>query len=200
MLYCSDFWAVLVTTKNPVEFIHMKFIKQLLGVQTKTPNVGVLLETGRVPLMSFATKNCIKNWNRIANERKCSPLTHASYLNIVEKDLDWYKKMTQILNQMGLGYILQREVKFPEKVVFQRSIDIFHQNAFANIMDEIGKLRTYKLVKSEIGCESYLKTIINEKDRISLTKFRLSNHKLMIEKGRHFDTEKKIGYAPSVLL
>ena len=55
MLYCSDFWAPLqINKRNPAELltkgnlidlVHMKFLKQLLGVQTQTPNIGVLLET-----------------------------------------------------------------------------------------------------------------------------------------------------------
>ena len=79
ILYCSDFWGVLRILKNDpsellrrdsiVELVQMKFLKQLLGVQTQTSNIGVLLETGRVPLMAYALKNCIKNWNRIANEK-----------------------------------------------------------------------------------------------------------------------------------
>ena len=35
-----------------------------------------------------------------------------------------------------------------------------------------------------------MKTVKNIKDRISMTKFRLSNHTLMIEKGRHLNLDK----------
>ena len=66
ILYCSDFWGILrISKKDPsnllrrdgiIELVQMKFLKQLLGVQTQTPNLGVLLETGRVPLMTFALK------------------------------------------------------------------------------------------------------------------------------------------------
>ena len=59
MLYCSDFWGMLQIDKNNpcellpkrnfIDLIYMKFLKQLLGVQIQTPNIGVLLETGRVP-------------------------------------------------------------------------------------------------------------------------------------------------------
>ena len=89
ILYCSDFWGILkINKKNPcellpkqnvIDLVQMKFLKQLLGVQTQTHNVGVLLETGRVPLMSFALKNCIKNWNRIAIEKTCNPIIQSSY-------------------------------------------------------------------------------------------------------------------------
>ena len=82
ILYCSDFWGVLrIYKKDPsellrkdsiIELVQMKFLKQLLGVQTQTSNIGVLLETGRVPLMAYALKNCIKNWNCIANEKNAT--------------------------------------------------------------------------------------------------------------------------------
>ena len=197
LLYCSDYWGVLKLPKNnPIELIHMKFLKQLLGVQTQTSNTGILLETGRVPLMTYAIKNCIKNWNRIANEKNCNSLIYDSYVNIVENDLDWYKNITLHLNQMGLGYILQGNESSPARVVFQRAADIFHQNAFMEIANENSKLRTYNLVKKEIREEPYLKAVINAKDRISLTKFRLSNHKLMIEKGRHLNIDKSLRKCP----
>ena len=75
-------------------------------------------------------------------------------------------------------------------------MDIFHQKAFAEISDQNSKMRTYGLIKSEIGEEPYLRIVKNVKDRISMTKFRLSNHKLMIEKGRHHGLEKEERICP----
>ena len=51
-------------------------------------------------------------------------------------------------------------------------------------------MRTYGILKSEVREEPYLRTVRNVKDRISMTKFRLSNHTLMIEKGRHQNLER----------
>ena len=51
-------------------------------------------------------------------------------------------------------------------------------------------------MKKEIRKEPYLKAVINAKDRISLAKFRLSNHKLMIEKGRHLNIDKTLRKCP----
>ena len=109
----------------------MKFLKQLLGVQIQTSNLGVLLETGRVPFMTYAIKNSIKNWYRIAINNECSPLTQLSFLNIVEKDMDWYKNIKLLLNHIGLGNILNSEESNPEILVYKRLVDIFYQNAFA---------------------------------------------------------------------
>ena len=66
ILYCSDYWGVLKLPKNnPIELIHMKFLKQLLGVQTQTSNIGTLLETGRVPLMTYAKLESNCQWERL---------------------------------------------------------------------------------------------------------------------------------------
>ena len=62
LLYASDFWGALKIPKtNLLETFHLRFCKDLLGVQTQTPNFGVLLELGRVPLTIFGKKNAIKN-------------------------------------------------------------------------------------------------------------------------------------------
>ena len=211
VLYCSDFWGPLcICRKDPsellpknnlIDIVHMKFLKQLLGVQTQTSNIGVLLETGRVPLLSYAIKNSIKNWYRIGILNDCNPLTLLSFQNIVDKDLEWHKNTKKILNYIGLGNVLSGDVSNPEVEVFKRLVDIFHQNAFTEINKESSKLRTYSTVKKEAGEEPYLRFVKNVKDRISMSKFRLSNHKLMIEKGRHLNIAKpdrKCPFCPNV--
>ena len=45
LLYGSDFWGCLKMPKvNPIELVQNKFLKDLLGVQKQTTNIGVLLE------------------------------------------------------------------------------------------------------------------------------------------------------------
>ena len=61
LLYASDFWGILKQPKNnPIEVMHMKFCKELLGVQKQTTNVGVLLELGQTPLSIRGITNAIK--------------------------------------------------------------------------------------------------------------------------------------------
>ena len=68
---------------------------------------------------------------------------------------------------------------------FIREKDIFHQTSFYEIQNNSSKLKTYSKFKRTIGMEYYLGNIHKIKDRISMTTFILSNHKLMIEKSRH---------------
>ena len=90
------------------------------------------------------------------------------------------------LNRIGIGVGNINELV--DKIALQRMIDIFYQEAFADISRENSKLRTYAKLKQNRGLENYLKNV-NVEERTPLTKIRLSNHDLMIEKGRHQELE-----------
>ena len=77
-----------------------------------------------------------------------------------------------------------------------RGSSVFHQNTFASINSENSKLRSYALFKTDIGFENYLNSVHNTHSRKSFTKFRLSNHTLMIERGRHQKINKNLRYCP----
>ena len=61
----------------------------------------------------------------------------------------------------------------------------FTKDSFTEINSNTSKLRTYAKLKSEAGFEKYIKLTENILDRTAITKLRLPNHDLMIEKGRH---------------
>jgi hypothetical protein len=82
------------------------------------------------------------------------------------------------------------------KRLFERLVDSFHQSAFSEIRKDTSKLRTYALFKREVGLENYLTEMKNVYDRVQVTKFRLSNHRLMIEVGRHTNTPKEQRFCP----
>ena len=73
---------------------------------------------------------------------------------------------------------------------------MFYQESFADIRRDDSKLRTYGLLKTEPGYEFYLSNIQSIKDRTALTKFRISNHVLQIEKGRHKNVDKRERFCP----
>ena len=58
------------------------------------------------------------------------------------------------------------------------------------------KLRTYGIIKRTLGNETYLLSNIKLDQRICRTKLRLSNHELMIEKGRHLKIGKTRRFCP----
>ena len=79
---------------------------------------------------------------------------------------------------------------------FQRLRDIYHQTTLEKIKNEECKLRTYALFKTTPGFEKYLDEITCVKERTALTKFRISNSVLMIEKGRHQNIDKNLRFCP----
>ena len=123
LLYNSDFWGCLKIPKNnPNENVHMRFCKELLGVQKQTTNTGVLLELGRVPLILFAKKNSIKNWVRI-NTGKANQVLLEIINMSNDGSLNWTNTITDCLNKTGVGTIHNISI---HEDFFRRMQDIFH--------------------------------------------------------------------------
>ena len=185
LLYASDFWGSLKLPKyNPVENLHIKFCKELLGVQVQTTNIAVLSEIGRIPLTLYGKKNASKNWERIGIHHRANKLLLTSYQNSVENG--WTSFMRNCFSSIGLLdlFLTQNLTISRSNRLFYREKDIFQQMALSEISN-MPKLRTYAHIKDDINFEEYLVSVRNVHDRIALTRFRLSSHSLMIEKGRH---------------
>ena len=60
-----------------------------------------------------------------------------------------------------------------------------YEDIWKRDINQLSKAELYKIHKTEIKIEDYLKVIKNCKHRKALTRLRLSCHQLMIEKGRH---------------
>ena len=181
---------------NPVEILFLSFCKQLLGVQKQTTNVGVLLELGQVPLIVLAQKNAIKNWVRIVTKTNCNKNVINSYDTSVLENLTWSSNIEKTLSEIGLREQFLSNDESAHLKALQRLKDIFHQDAFSDIQRNNSKLRTYSLLKTTPGYEAYLSDIHSIKERTALTKLRLSNHTLMIEKGRHLNIDPNFRFCP----
>ena len=59
-------------------------------------------------------------------------------------------------------------------------LDVVHTN-----LPTHNKLELYSKIKQKFVYEKYLDYIVDKKKRISLCKFRISNHHLSIERGRY---------------
>lgn len=138
----------------------------------------------------------MKNWARITNANQCNDLVLKSFKNAVTQNLSWPKCIEQRISQIGLRHLFLKKDKNTHTKVFEREKEIFHQEALFEILNKNKKLRTYSSLKLSIGSEEYLSTVRDTKERIALTKFRLSNHDLMIEKGRHRKMNRNTRFCP----
>ena len=110
--------------------------------------------------------------------------------------LTWPTRIESTLTEIGMRQeFIGQDENTPSKA-FQRMEDIFHQGALSDIRREESKLRTYSLLKTSLGYEQYLSEIGDVERRTALTKLRLSNHQLMIEKGRHIGVERDSRFCP----
>ena len=127
---------------------------------------------------------------RIASGENCNTLVVESYQNALSENLSWPKNIENLISGIGLRQSFIDVDSDIHLQVYQRLWDVFHQNAFIDIK------KTYSKFKTEPGFEKYLDDIQYVKERIALTKFRLSNYLLMIEKGRHLNMDKNLRFCP----
>ena len=179
----------------------MKFCKQLLGVNKNASNNACRGELGRLPVRTKAVFRSLKFWINLTY----SPTPKLSCLTLQDSQSNihstfWCHKIKTLLFKIGYGNIWlsieQANPNLNEKELLNkikiRLTDIAKQNWLANLHDDNrknstqqNKLRTYRLFKTTNSLEQYLITIPNITDRRLMTKLRISDHSLEIEKGRH---------------
>ena len=188
LTYSSDFWGCLKLPKkdNPIEIMQMKVYKQILGVKKQTTNLGVLLELGRETLDIECIKLGVKNWERVRGGN-ANKLLVDSYTNALREELPWVVNIKEHLTTNGLDNLPPKPNGKP--FIYKNLQDIlsrkFQADALSTINNPEHKLRTYSLIKTKVGLENYLEIIKNVSIRTQFTKFRISDHNLEIEKGRH---------------
>ena len=169
----------------------MRVYKDLLGVQKQTTNDGVLLELGEIPLSILAQCYCIKNYSRIYINKKANSILLAM-AEFCYGNNSWSSVTEAALNRTGIGKC-DTEIR---RHLLSRLKDIFHQETFAKINTDHSKLRTYGEFKTVSGLEPYLVYPMKIQYRTTFSKFRLSNHALQIEKGRHSNIAKNQRFCP----
>ena len=191
---------------NDLEKTATFFYRYILGVKKHTPIVGIYGETGRYPLLIEAINNSLKFLLRIIKtENILLNAALAENIDLTKKGKpNWLKGLKELLSHMGLDNCFER---FPpnlsqlENTI--RSSNTILQNVFKTEWSKNlnkdkskdgqsgNKLRSYRLFKTSYDQEQYLAIIHDPKIRKCYTKFRLSDHNLHIETGRHAPTAKR---------
>ena len=182
------------TLKDPYEKIHIKACKQILGVHRKTMNIPVLAELGRFPLKLSIDIQMVKYFMRFKNITKKNYLYEIYQESLKQDELkdNYFAYIKMLLEQTGLSYIWRtRETQSDSinlvKTISQRMKDIYSQSAIMYInKDENvdrGKMQFLRGMKDTYSFEPYL-NIQNDQHRKSISRLRLSSHRLAIETGR----------------
>ena len=180
--------------KSCVEKVHLNFCKYILCTKKSSSNVAVRAELGRAPLEKFIFTQTITYLARLHTEN-INPLLKESFN--LSKELhsqniySWYTYAEDIvpdviktkLENVNNTKDIQK-IKTEVKKVFTESYNTLYDTKIQNF-DDKNKLFLYKQLKSSLSKEFYLSSE-NFEHRKLITKFRISDHNLEIEKGRYY--------------
>ncbi len=202
-LYGCEVWGsfghkVLFTNKfyfndnSPYEKLHLKMCKQILKVSKRTSNFGSRSELGRMPLMfniiyamckyrirldTFDNTDLLYYALESQKNKKHNSYKTITYPNVMGKLFREFNLDFSPSNQHSRNYsnFLKTKLSGTYSNLFKDSISELHNN-------QDTKLAIYSDVKTKWGYESYLNS---GQYRSYITKFRLSDHFLPIERGRY---------------
>ena len=191
ILYGSEVWGIgkPPNDSDPYEHLHLKFIKEILGVNSKTTNIACLIETNRTSLHLKVQLNSIKFLNHII--KSPDTLVNDIYNSTKNNNL-WISHIKNIINKLGFGHLnLQPDnIQCYITRIEQRLSDQFKQNLIASLSSS-EKLSFLSKIFTPFKRPPYIDLCRSRADRSIISKFRLSAHSLEIEKGRYNKIERK---------
>ena len=204
-LYCSEIWNCLtvsqinalehngksllqVMTSSDIGIIHQKFLKYVLGVNKSCVNSVIFGELGEHPLMVYGFVSLLKFWHRTANLTTDLLVRQALTVQTDLAQSEWMSTVKFLLGHIGLNIHFENpqmvKTEAFAKLCQVKLKDMFIKQWRHNIANT-GKLRFYRLFKTEFRREKYIDNIPNFQLRRCITKFRCCDHRLEIETGRH---------------
>ena len=210
LLYGSEIWAFLnpftskfkngsfsfddVYGKFHCEKLHSRFCKFILGLPKRATNFAALSELGRFPLHFDIIKSILNYWHRLENLGSSFPLLKEAYLNskyLYEiKAGSWYGYAQTLINHIQGLKDLSKKSKYTFKRLSKKLIKSHYLKDWQQKREKYtsGKLDQYCLFKENFGLENYLLLLKKYEQRRTLTRFRVSAHKLRVETARYQGT------------
>ena len=190
LLYGSELWGAYTNMDwkkwdmSKIERVHTQFLKRILGVNRSTTNLMTRAELGRHSLQEFMTRRYVRYISYLGGkdpEYLCKQ-AYTYELEQAHKD----SSRPNIFNMMATV----QEIPYQDICMLsngdmnKRVRNKFDADWKLNLQT-FSKADTYRLFKDQVKFEPYIEQIRYRKYRVSMSKFRLSDHCLMIEKGRH---------------
>ena len=178
LLYGSELW--FSHASPDIEIVHNKFCKFVPNILIQAPNGFVRSELGRYTIAPYKYSRAIKYWLRIIHlpDNRLPKLCYKLQTRWTETNTNsWEFQVRDVLFRTGFGDVwLNQGVERIE--IFLKhfkttllDIDMQIQNSDIQGTD---RLRTYKLLKTNFGCENYLFLVKNKMFRTALVRFRSS--------------------------
>jgi len=183
-----------------LEKLQLQFCKYILKINRSTCTVMVLGELGRLPIEYVVSCKMLGFWYRLVtgHSNKISCILYKLLVNLEKQNVysfDWLSHIKRILANCGMenvwdepNIIFSMSVQ-QFKFVYKQKLKIYFTNKWVLSMNDYSKCSLYRNSKVDLVMEKYM-LYLSEPYRSMLLKFRISNHLLPIEKGRHFDIKR----------
>ena len=174
-----------------VDKVQKGFLRQILGINKKTTNMGILAETGKYPLSVNIYIQMMKYWVRLLTTD--SSLLQEAHMDNMERykegHTSWIQTIIYLLKVTQSEPINIVEISQAKNSFIKLFSDKIRKLYVNHWMDEAatkkeGKLKFYLDLKKNFQYEKYLDMIPRD-ERKALTRLRLSSHSLPIEKMRY---------------
>ena len=194
----EKFRSSLWNTEYNIDKVVNGFLKQILGVQKKTTTVGVYSECGKYPICMKIYVQIIKYWIRLLlTENELLQQTHLEEIHrLNDKKPNWLTNVKYLLEytdmrkNLNINEIISQPNLFIKR--FECKLKVLYQNHWRQKANQstVSRLEFYFQYKKNFNFESYLDSLDRETRR-EVTRFRLSNHCLPIEKLRRENIDRK---------
>ena len=194
-LYGSEVWGPLAKQdftqwdKHPIETLHAELCKMLLHVQRKATNNACRAELGKYPLIIKIQKRAINFWTHL---KLSDPLSY-HYQALQCQELSNRNPLTQLVLRL-------RSQTCPTNTTQDQSTSPIRPNQITKQSKQNyithwqtqtkaqSKMQCYLTLNRQYTIADYLSTVTDQQTKRTLTKYRLSEHSLAVEKGRHRKT------------
>lgn len=187
---------------NAYEKLHLKFCRDILGVNSKTTNAGVYGELGRFPLYIDIIKQCQSYLDHLKSNTQNTILRKVFDLFNNEAQNN---RATNISNfSQNIENICRTNSDDPHNEYTPKTLKKTLQTRYKLLWKDLvstqesrtgkgnNKLRTYNKFKQWHGLETYLQLQSIKENQKAIARFRLSAHKLKIETDRYNSSNKYI--------
>ena len=189
LLYGSEVWGPYMNLdyctwdKTATERVQTQFLKRVLGCNLQTSNNMARADTGCRPLITIIIQRFISYFKSVQNRK--SNLCYDAFIFETENSVS--PNFGKFAENFNLDITNLTSIS-KEKIhkICVGSYDRFWKTTIS----ESSKAYSFNKFKTNIALEPYLDLHLNLKYQIAISRFRLCNHTLMIEKGRHHKPKK----------
>lgn len=191
--------VVQKSDNSKMEKLQIQFCKHTLGIGPKSSNVAARAEMGREPIILHVLVQAVKFYMRLLAKPKNSLLGCAllSQLQLMKANRPCFLtpvclslNESKLLGKItpGLSTLEQKKILNELKICLSSK---FH-TMFDRAVSQSKKLEFYRQIKGPYTLKNYLVTISKFHLRSSLSKLRVSAHRLPIEIGRYQNVPRQL--------